>query len=146
MTYLITGATGFIGKRLVARLLGRGDGTVYVVVREASLAKLEPLYRRWGVDRRRVVPIVGDLALPGLGLGIALKVDDGAKRGSERALAEVLAVFLPGARKVLAEQLEGEIFNWRGTSVGRIVAAPPLTEALAALETTRPGRAKGAAG
>ena len=28
-------------------------------------------------------------ALPELGLGVALKIDDGAKRGAERALAEV---------------------------------------------------------
>ena len=35
-------------------------------------------------------------SLPELGLGVALKIDDGAKRGAERALAEVLAAFLPG--------------------------------------------------
>jgi L-asparaginase II len=82
-------------------------------------------------------------ALPELGLGIALKIDDGAKRGSERALAEVLAALLPDARKVLADQLEGEIFNWRGTSVGRVTAASPLVEALATLEGT-PRRQAGA--
>ena len=71
-------------------------------------------------------------ALPELGLGIATKIDDGAKRGSERAFAEVLAALVPGARRVLAHQLEGEVRNWRGISVGRIVAAPPLVDALAA--------------
>ena len=59
-------------------------------------------------------------ALPGLGLGIALKIDDGAKRGAERALAEVLAALLPEARSALADQLDGEILNWRGMSVGRV--------------------------
>ena len=34
-------------------------------------------------------------ALPELGLGIATKIDDGAKRGSERAFAEVLAALVP---------------------------------------------------
>lgn len=71
-------------------------------------------------------------ALPGRGLGVALKVDDGAKRGVERALSEVLAALLPEARSALADQLEGELLNWRGISVGRIVASPALLRALAA--------------
>ena len=73
-------------------------------------------------------------ALPGLGLGIALKVDDGAKRGAERALAEVLAALIPDARTALAEQLEGEIFNWRGLCVGQAVASAALMRELAAIE------------
>src|SRR5207249_787739 len=58
-------------------------------------------------------------ALPELGLGIALKIDDGAKRATERALSEVLAASLPRARQGLADQLDGELLNWRGLSVGR---------------------------
>jgi L-asparaginase II len=85
-------------------------------------------------------------ALPALGLGIALKVDDGAKRGSERALAEVLAVLHPKARRVLAGWLDGEVLNWRGQSVGRISAAPALAEALAALDVAPRRRVKGVAG
>ncbi len=73
-------------------------------------------------------------ALPELGLGIALKVDDGAKRGTERALAEVLAVLLPEARNALAEQLEGELLNWRGLRVGRVVASAALLRGLAAMD------------
>ncbi len=72
-------------------------------------------------------------ALPGLGLGIALKIDDGTKRGAERAIAEAIVALLPKARPALAVQLGGEIFNWRGTSVGRIVAGSELKRALAAL-------------
>lgn len=82
-------------------------------------------------------------ALPGLGLGVALKVDDGAKRGVERVLGEVLAALLPGARSALADQLEGEIFNWRGISVGRIVASAALLRALAALDATPRRQAEG---
>jgi L-asparaginase II len=84
-------------------------------------------------------------ALPGLGLGLALKVDDGAKRGAERALAEVLAALLPEARAGLADQLDGEILNWRGVSVGRIVAGAALQRALAALEATPRRQAQEAA-
>jgi L-asparaginase II len=84
-------------------------------------------------------------ALPGLGLGIALKVDDGAKRGTERALAEVLATLLPEARCALADQLEGEVRNWRGLGVGRIVAGAALVQALATLDSAPANRVKGAA-
>ena len=86
-------------------------------------------------------------SLPGLGLGIALKVDDGAKRGTERALAEVVATVLPRARRALADQLEGEIFNWRGLGVGRIHAGSALVEAVAGLDAAVAVRkVKGAAG
>jgi L-asparaginase II len=85
-------------------------------------------------------------ALPELGLGVALKVDDGTKRGSERALAEVIAAILPQTHRVLSDQLDGEVLNWRGISVGRVAAAPALTDALAAFETAPLRVAKGAIG
>ena len=78
----------------------------------------------------------------GLGLGIALKIDDGAKRGAERALAELLAVLLPKARSALADQLDGEMLNWRGLSVGRVMASSELQQAVAALAATPRRRAK----
>jgi len=73
-------------------------------------------------------------ALPELGLGIALKIDDGAKRATERALSEVLAALLPRARQVLADQLDGEVLNWRGFSVGHIAPSAGLQHAVAELE------------
>ena len=82
-------------------------------------------------------------ALPGLGLGIALKVDDGAKRGTERALAEILAALIPDARAALAEQLEGEVLNWRGLRVGQAVASAALTRELAALAIAPRRKARG---
>jgi L-asparaginase II len=84
-------------------------------------------------------------ALPGLGLGIALKIDDGAKRGAERALAEVIAALIPEARPALADQLEGEVQNWRGLSVGRMAASEALLRALDALDTVPARKARGAA-
>jgi L-asparaginase II len=68
--------------------------------------------------------------LPQLGLGIALKIDDGAKRGAERALSEVLAALLPKAWAVLADELEGDLHNWRGFPVGRLAASEELRRAL----------------
>ena len=67
MGYFVTGATGFIGRHLVERLLDR-EGTVYVLVREGSKGRLAELRNRWGVDEDRLVGIVGDLSQPRLGV------------------------------------------------------------------------------
>jgi len=80
-------------------------------------------------------------ALRELGLGVALKVDDGAKRGAERALAEVLAVLVPEARTALADQLD-ELVNCRGSSVGRVAASEVLRRALEPLTATPRRQAK----
>ena len=47
MKYFVTGATGFIGRHLVERLLER-EGTIYVLVREGSRGRLEELISAWG--------------------------------------------------------------------------------------------------
>src|SRR3954463_8073925 len=67
MNYFVTGATGFIGRNLVRRLLKR-EGTVYALVRAGSRGRLEELRTSFGPDGARVVPIAGDLAVPGLGV------------------------------------------------------------------------------
>jgi NAD(P)-dependent dehydrogenase (short-subunit alcohol dehydrogenase family) len=67
MNYFVTGATGFIGRNLVQRLLKR-DGTVYALVRAGSRGRLEELRTAWGPDGARVVPVAGDLSRPGLGV------------------------------------------------------------------------------
>lgn len=70
MKYFLTGGTGFIGRFLVEKLLKRG-GTVYLLVREQSVDKLEALRERWDADSSQVVPVIGDLAAPNLGLSDA---------------------------------------------------------------------------
>jgi len=67
VNYFVTGATGFIGRNLVERLLQR-EGTVYALVRAGSRGRLEELRTAWGADGARVVPIAGDLSQPGLGV------------------------------------------------------------------------------
>jgi NAD(P)-dependent dehydrogenase (short-subunit alcohol dehydrogenase family) len=68
MTSLVTGATGFIGRHLVARLLDRDDD-VYVLVRQASLDKLLALHEKWPAGSEdRVHPVIGDLGRPRLGV------------------------------------------------------------------------------
>jgi NAD(P)-dependent dehydrogenase (short-subunit alcohol dehydrogenase family) len=67
MTYFVTGATGFIGRHLVERLLDR-DGTIHVLVREGSTDKLQALMEKWGPRAEgRVRPVIGNLAQPRLG-------------------------------------------------------------------------------
>ena len=68
MHYFVTGATGFIGKRLVGKLLERKGAVVYFLVRERSAKRVDELLEHWGVDKTRAVPVHGDLALPGLGI------------------------------------------------------------------------------
>jgi short-subunit dehydrogenase len=65
MSYFVTGATGFIGRNLVERLLQR-EGTIYALVRAGSRGRLEELRTGWGADGARIVPISGDLTQPGL--------------------------------------------------------------------------------
>ncbi len=69
MTYFVTGATGFIGRNLVERLLQR-DGDIYVLVREGSVDKLQALIAgKWPeAAADRVKPVLGDLAQPRLGV------------------------------------------------------------------------------
>lgn len=67
-TYFITGATGFIGSRLVRRLLARPECTgIVVLVRESSRHRVARAVAELpGAERVREV--VGDLTAPGLGL------------------------------------------------------------------------------
>jgi thioester reductase-like protein len=59
MRYLVTGGTGFIGCRVVSRLLRtRPDAQVWVLVRRASLGRFERLATDWG---QRVRPLIGEL-------------------------------------------------------------------------------------
>ncbi len=67
MTYFVTGATGFIGRFLIDRLIRR-EGTIHVLVRKGSMRKLDALRERWGADEKRVVAVMGDIAKPNLGI------------------------------------------------------------------------------
>ena len=60
MASLVTGATGFIGRYLVSKLLER-KGTVYVLVRKDSQKKLDAIARKMGWDPTRVVVVAGDM-------------------------------------------------------------------------------------
>ena len=71
MQYFVTGATGFIGKRLVKALLARRGSTVHFLLRPESEDKLAALLDYWGVGTRRrarAVPVFGDLTAKKLGV------------------------------------------------------------------------------
>src|SRR5438270_5473359 len=73
MAYFVTGATGFIGRRLVERLLENRQGRIYLLVREGSKARLDDLIARWSMvagasAAERIEPVVGDLRRPLLGV------------------------------------------------------------------------------
>ncbi|HEY7836009.1 MAG TPA: SDR family oxidoreductase, partial [Solirubrobacteraceae bacterium] len=73
MAYFVTGATGFIGRRLVERLLETRQGKVYVLVRESSTGRLDELIERWSAAAGasaagRIEPVLGDLRRPLLGV------------------------------------------------------------------------------
>ena len=70
MAYFVTGATGFIGRFLVANLLKRGE-PVYVLVRKTSAKKLAALREYWGADEKQVIGVIGDLGKKNLGVADA---------------------------------------------------------------------------
>ncbi len=67
MQYFVTGATGFIGKRLVKMLLARRGATVHFLLRPESEGKVTELLAYWGVTKARAVPVLGDLTSKKLG-------------------------------------------------------------------------------
>ena len=95
-------------------LLIGGSGRFDTVVTEAG---------RGAVLTKGGAEGVACAALPGLGLGIAVKIDDGAKRAAEAALAALLLRFT-GANGVLRQALKGfdtvVLRNTCGEEVGLI--------------------------
>ena len=68
MQYFVTGATGFIGKRLVKKLLDRKGSVVHFLIRKESEGKVAALREYWGVPASRAVPVFGDLTSKKLGV------------------------------------------------------------------------------
>lgn len=68
MQYFVTGATGFIGKRLVKKLLERKGAVVHFLIRRESADKVADLRSYWGVSAARAVPVFGDLTAKKLGV------------------------------------------------------------------------------
>ncbi|TWO67909.1 SDR family oxidoreductase [Caenimonas sedimenti] len=68
MQYFVTGATGFIGKRLVKKLLQRKGAVVYFLLRAESESKVAALREYWGANGSKAYPVFGDLTSKKLGV------------------------------------------------------------------------------
>ncbi len=68
MQYFVTGATGFIGKRLVKKLLEHKGSVVYFLIRKESQDKVASLRHYWSTSAARAVPVFGDLTTKKLGV------------------------------------------------------------------------------
>jgi NAD(P)-dependent dehydrogenase (short-subunit alcohol dehydrogenase family) len=107
-TYLLTGATGFIGRHLVDRLLESADARVIAVTRRSSLAKLD----RWG---GRVDGVAGDLTEPRLGVSAP---DRDRLRGTVDHFVHLAAVY-----DMTASEAANHAANVEGTSAALGLAA-----------------------
>jgi L-asparaginase II len=72
-------------------------------------------------------------AIPQPGIGIAIKMDDGAGRAAEVTLAGVLIGLMPDAQTELTPLSRTTLRNVRGLAVGEVRPAPALIEAAARL-------------
>jgi thioester reductase-like protein len=125
----LTGATGFLGMEVMARLLERGDRDVIALVRAADDAaaqeRLEDVMRKLWRDpspyQGRARAVAGDVTAPGLGLDTSTRARVAGEAGAVMHCAASISFDLPleearrinveGTREIIAlarevEQLE----------------------------------------
>lgn len=148
MAYLVTGATGFIGRFLIPELLKRG-GDIHVLVRpgEDSVLRFNRCVRTWDA-RDRVRPVRGDLSAPGVGVdadwiaahrgsidhvfhlaaGYDVTGDTGTDGGGTRRVAELAAALEAGRlHHVSTARVAGNrdgLFTEDMTDVGQLLPTP----------------------
>ncbi len=112
MSAFVTGGTGFIGRRLIGKLLARDHETVHVLVRNPTPERIDALSAFWGDAAKRIRFVEGDISLAGLGVAEADarklkgKVDHffhlAAVYDFEAEPAEVIAANVAGVANALA--------------------------------------------
>ena len=90
MTYFVTGATGFIGKNLLIKLLER-RGTIYALVRSGSKKKFAQWLRDKDISEKRVVAVTGDLTRKNL--GVSKKDRDMLKKAKVKHFFHLAAIY-----------------------------------------------------
>ena len=68
MSAFVTGGTGFIGRRLVRRLLERDGQAIFLLVYQPIAELVGALNEFWGAGAERVTMIEGDISKPDLGV------------------------------------------------------------------------------
>ena len=104
-TYFVTGATGFIGRHLLERLLQR-EGDIRVLVRPGSREKLDAIVSRLGGEGR-ITAVEGDLEQPLLGVSEA---DRDALRGRVDHFFHLAAIY-----DITADEVVNALHNVNGT-------------------------------
>ncbi|CAA9470749.1 MAG: hypothetical protein AVDCRST_MAG13-453 [uncultured Solirubrobacteraceae bacterium] len=114
---LLTGATGFVGAELLARLVPGSDRTIYALVRasddEGAQARVDAVTSDlFGAPDPRVVGVPSDLVAPGLGLAgawanrlageVATVLHCAASVSFSMPLGESRQINVEGTRRVLA--------------------------------------------
>jgi len=89
MNYFVTGATGFVGKFFVEKLLQR-EGTIHVLVRKESAHRLQALRERFPGASDRIVPVHGDLTKRLMGVSDA---DRKSLRGNIDHFFHIAAIY-----------------------------------------------------
>ncbi|MEJ2763772.1 SDR family oxidoreductase [Photobacterium sp. MCCC 1A19761] len=90
MAYFLTGGTGFLGRHLISKLVQR-EGTIFVLCRnEQAQDKLAELATELQIQADRVVPVIGDLTQPRLGLSESSIAD---LRGNIRHFFHLAAIY-----------------------------------------------------
>jgi NAD(P)-dependent dehydrogenase (short-subunit alcohol dehydrogenase family) len=100
MSYFVTGGTGFIGRRLVARLAARGEA-IHLLVRPGSHERFERLRTACGAAGERLVAVEGDLEADWLGVAPSQRL---ALKGSIRHFLHLGALYDLGATPARLEQ------------------------------------------
>ena len=106
---LVTGATGLIGRRVVASLLRRTDAPIVALVRDP--VRWQSIATRMGAAASRVTAVRADITAPGLGLDLrtiaralgspSVLVHSAADIVFSRSLAESRSVNTEGTRNVV---------------------------------------------
>lgn len=150
MPVLLTGATGFVGRFLLAELLASSDSSIYCLVRARSRseagARLKETLQRWDLWRdeheNRIIAVPGDLKLQRLGVdshtwrvlctevgsiyhnGTSmnhLETYTAAKRANVESASELLRLASTSAPKVVNFISTLGVFSDRTESAGRVV-------------------------
>ncbi|MGL6418147.1 SDR family oxidoreductase [Aeromonas allosaccharophila] len=106
MNYFITGGSGFIGRRLIKKLLERApENRIYFLMRASHQDKLPELFAFWNVDEQRAVPIIGDMTLPLLGVSAA---EQEQLRGQIDHFFHLAAIYDLNAKAGIQQQVNTE--------------------------------------